>query len=254
MIRDLQQAMDRALRLHLAGALSEAESVYRSLHDENPSAFVPLHMLGVLRAQQGYSEEGAKLVALALRIDPTVAIAWYNYANILAILTRRDEALLSYDKALALDDRIDIRHQRARLLLEMGQMSQALADLDQVLASDPENLETKKDRAVILSSLGRDSEARDCYEKLLESRPNDVELLNNLGNLLRDQRQFSAALELYDRALALGRDVAEIWSNHAATLSELQRYTEALQSAAHQRDFPNPCSAWLLACPCPFAQ
>ena len=228
---DWQRTLDQGLELHQAGAFAEAEQVYRSVLDQDPEAFTPLHMLGVLRAQQGHPEQGADLIRQALRLSPDVATAWFNRANILAGIGRYHEALNSYDRAIELSGEATVRHHRARLLLENGRAADALADLEQILAVQPENVAVLKDCAAALSSLGRSQEARRYYESVLASAPDDVETLNNLANILRAAGQFLDALALYDRALRLNPDIAEIWTNRAAALSELERYGDALESA-----------------------
>jgi hypothetical protein len=86
---DFQRALDRGLRLHQSGALTEAEHVYRGLLDKGPpDTFTPLHMLGVVRAQLGHAQEGADLIGQALRLAPATATAWFNHANILAEIGR----------------------------------------------------------------------------------------------------------------------------------------------------------------------
>jgi tetratricopeptide (TPR) repeat protein len=185
----------------------------------------------VLRAQQGYPEEGADLIAQALRLSPRVAAAWFNRASILAGIGRPYEALESYDKAVELSADPGIRHHRARLLLEKGRTADALTDLEQVLAVQPGNVAALKDCAAALSSLDRLQDACRSYESVLTKDPDDAEALNNLANILRTGGQFKDALRLYDHAVKVAPGVAEIWSNRAAALSELRRYGEALGSA-----------------------
>ena len=242
---ETRPALERALRLHQAGDLAAAEQLYRSLLTQNPRDFASLHLLGVLRAQQGHPEEAAELTGRALRVDPSVAMVWCNQANILADLGRREEALASYDKAVSLSGDVGIQHQRARMLLEMERPAQALAALVEVLAVQPANFEAAKDHAAALCALGRNHEARKCYEALLAEQPDDLELLNNFANLLRAGREFEIALELYDRALGIRADLAEVWSNRAADLSELGRHADALDSADHALALkPDMAEAW----------
>jgi tetratricopeptide (TPR) repeat protein len=215
---DLQQTLGQGLKFHQAGALAEAEQIYRGLIGEDPRAFAPLHMLGVLRAQQGYPEEGAGLIAQALRLSPRVAAAWFNRASILAGIGRPDEALESYDKAVELSADPGIRHHRARLLLEKGRAADALTDLEQVLAVEPGNVAALKDCAAALSSLDRLKDARRYYETVLTGNPDDAEASNNLANILRTGGQFKDALRLYNHAVKVAPDVAEVWSNRAAAL------------------------------------
>lgn len=226
-----QHLCDQAIRLHRDGDLTGAERLYQKLLVDDPKAFSPQHLLGIVRAQQGFGEEGAVLIEAALRIDPTVAHAWLNHGNIVSGLGRHKEALASLDRALALrPDDVEILCSRARTLLELGQPQAALADYDRLVVLRPHDVAIWNARGSIFWSLGENADARACHENALRIQPNDVEALNNLANVLRAQRCFQEALTHYDRALTILPGQPEVLNNRGATLSELGRFDEALTS------------------------
>src|SRR6202158_1924124 len=90
------------------GQWLEAETLYQRVLKARPRHFDALHLLGVLRQQQGRSVEALGLIASALEVSPDQANAWSNRGVTLKTLERWDEALKSYDRALALEpDHVD---------------------------------------------------------------------------------------------------------------------------------------------------
>jgi tetratricopeptide (TPR) repeat protein len=61
-----------------------------------------LHLLGVVYSQRGNHAEAVRQIDAALKINPKTASALNNRGNALQELKRPDEALASYNWALAL--------------------------------------------------------------------------------------------------------------------------------------------------------
>ena len=99
----IPDAVRRAVELHEAGRLNDAERIYRAVLEAVPQHFQALQMLGVLCVQTGHPGEGAALLHRAVEADPASGVAHANLANVLKQLGRFDEALLHCDRALALD-------------------------------------------------------------------------------------------------------------------------------------------------------
>ena len=98
----LQARYREALALHQAGRLDAAEAGYRAILKRLPASFHALHMLGALHGQRDDWAEAEQLIARAVEVDPSVAAAHVNLGNARRLLGRRDEALASYERALAL--------------------------------------------------------------------------------------------------------------------------------------------------------
>src|SRR6202451_3394482 len=107
---------------------------------------------------------------------PDHAVAYYNRANMLHALDRFDEALASYDRALAL------RPAYAEVLINRGVTLHALARFVDALAS--------YDAAVVLW-------------------PGSDAAFANRGMALHALKRFDEALASFDRALALRPDNAQ---------------------------------------------
>jgi tetratricopeptide (TPR) repeat protein len=83
----------QAIGLHQRGQLSEAEKFYRDILKLRPDAFEARHYLGVLRSQQGRTEEALALIDAVVAKHSDYAESHYNRGNILAVAQRYAEAL-----------------------------------------------------------------------------------------------------------------------------------------------------------------
>src|SRR5258705_5411760 len=95
------EAVKYAATFHQRGMLAEAETFYAAILNARPDHFNALHLLGVLRRQQGNSAEALRLIGAALNLNPCSLDALCNFGLVLFALKLHDEALEAYDKALA---------------------------------------------------------------------------------------------------------------------------------------------------------
>ena len=144
----------------------------------------------------------------------------------------------------------------ADALRELKRFDEALASYDRALALRPDYAEARSNRGSALDDLKRYDEALASYDRALALRPDFAEALSNRGNTLHDlpsastrrwratiarwrcgrilprrsaiaatrcmsSRRFDEALASYDRALALRPDLAEAHSNRGNALKEL---------------------------------
>jgi protein O-GlcNAc transferase len=98
----LQAKLKEAVAFHQQGKLADAERIYREILQRQPNHFDALHLLGVIAAQTRRTELTVELIGKAIGINAKVADAHSNRGVTLRDLTRFEEALASYDRALAL--------------------------------------------------------------------------------------------------------------------------------------------------------
>ncbi len=227
----MSEAADRALALHRAGRLAEAESGYRAALAANPDDVDALRLLGVVRTQQGHHGEALALVTEALRRDPGSAKAHATRGSILQALRRPEEALASYDQAVAIDPALAEPHYNRGLVLQaLGRHTEALASYDRALAIKPDLTEALIHRGNALQALDRHAEALASYERALAIKPDLVEALNNRATALQALGRDAEALASYDRVLALKPRSAGALFNRGTALDALNRDAEALAS------------------------
>jgi tetratricopeptide (TPR) repeat protein len=97
-----QALLQDAMRLRRAGKLNEAAEIYGQVLRNEPRHFEALHALGILSYQRGRLEEAEKLIRDAMACNPNAPDAAYNHACLLQKLNRQEEAIASFDRALAL--------------------------------------------------------------------------------------------------------------------------------------------------------
>lgn len=226
-----QTLTDQAVSLHRSGNLFEAERLYRQILAVEPRNFTARHLLGVVRAQQGQSEEALAEITAALAIRPGDPDALLNHASMLKTLNRSDEALAGFGRALAMRPGWpQALNNRGTVLQALGRFEEALADYDAALAVSPDYVEALSNRGSVLQDLKRPAEALICYDQALRLAPQYAAAFNNRGSALLDLRRFAEALACFDRVLALRPDDAQALNNRGNAMQGLLRYDEAIAS------------------------
>jgi len=159
-----------AAALHRAGRLAEAEPLYLAILHEVPAHFDALHLIGVVRQQQGRDAEAIAFIDRALALRP--------------------------DNAAALSN-------RALSLRALGRAHEALACCDRALAVKPDFADAHNNRGLALAALKRPAEALKSYEAALSHAPAHIDALNNCGIALFEVNRLDEALVCFDRVLAL---------------------------------------------------
>lgn len=194
---------------HRGGQLIEAEQLYRQILAADPKSFAAQHMLGVLAAQAGRTDEALEMIASALTINPGDARALVNYGNVLTLKGRFDEAVASYDLALAIKPDADVFKSRGQALQGAGRLREALAAYRQALALNPSDVQALYKLGVVLSELGQPDLAMASYERVLALQPDHVEALNNRGyHWWLNKQVYARAIADLERAHRLAPDLA----------------------------------------------
>jgi tetratricopeptide (TPR) repeat protein len=252
----------RAIALHRAGRVAEAERMYAQILRDDPmdvailsSSAAALRELGrpaealarasasvVLRPTlEGLCHQGAALCDLG-RFDEALAsfdralglqpqsVEAHNYrGTTLQQLRRPQEALASFEAALTLRPQsAELHSNRGNLLRRLQRLPEALASYEQAIALKPDFAAAHNNRGLVLQSLHRDSEAAASYQRALELQPQSAEAYNNLGTAQCQLGEPAAALASCRRALELQPRLPGAHGNLANALRDLQRPEEAL--------------------------
>jgi len=223
------QNIEQGMMLHGQGRLGEAELVYRSVLARDPHQFDALHLLGLVRFQQGHPAEAHELISKAVKIRPQSPQALSVLTAVFLALDRPAEALAVCERILAIDPRnLDSLYNRAVLLSRLGRFDEALAAYDDVLSRDGGFVDALCDRGNVLARLSRLEEAITAYDKVLARVPGHVGALNNRGSALASLGRHADALACFDRLLAISPDHVDGLANRGAALKQLGREQEAL--------------------------
>jgi tetratricopeptide (TPR) repeat protein len=170
----------------------------------------------------------------ALALNPDFVEAHNNRGVVLAESNSSEAALASYDRALALSPGLAaVLNNRGNLLLDLGRTEQALADYDQVLALHPGYADAWNGRGTALQRLDRIAEAEQALRRAIEFKPDYAEAYGNLGAVHIDLGKLAEAEALIRHALELKPGNVSALGNLARVLADLGRSGEAEAAARH---------------------
>ena len=169
---NLRETMGRAVALHKAGRLKEAETLYRAVISRHPLEASVLNLLGLLCTQDGRLAEAIELMARALRIAPSDPNALFNFGRALQDAGRMSEALAAYDRALGVRrDWPEVLNNHGNVLQRLHRLGDALASYDLALKSRPDYAAALSNRGSVLRQLKRVEDAAETYGRLVARAP-----------------------------------------------------------------------------------
>jgi tetratricopeptide (TPR) repeat protein len=197
------------LALHRAGRLEDAAALYERRLARNPDDPESLHLLGLLRHQQGATTVALPLIERACKLAPEIALYRSNLAVVLRDAGRRDEAVAAAAAAVALQ---------------------------------PDNANHLFALATMQEAGDRPQEAEASYRAALERRPDHADAAYNLARLLHKREAVEESIPFYRRALAARPDFVSALMNLAPALGRLGEIEEAtaLLDRARQLAPDNP--------------
>jgi len=240
-----QYQLDRAISLHQKGALAEAERLYLAIL-ANQGNFRAQYLLAVLRHQQKRWAEALEAVEVALEMKPNAAEALLLYGMLLAVTSRFEEAVATFDRLLCRDARHgEAWGHRGAALAGLKRFDDALQSFDRALLLEPGSARILHNRAGVLQNLKRFEEALANYDEALVSVSNYPIAWAGRGRALQNLKRFEEALASYEKALALAPDHSKTWSERAVTLLSLNRFEEASESCNRALKLsPDLAEAW----------
>ena len=165
-----------------------------------------------------------------LKSRPGHAAALFNRGNTLVDLHRVDEALDSYDRAIALEpDYAEAMCGRGNALAQLDRMSDALQCFDRAITIKPDFAEAHCGRGSALT--GFDATKRHC--RATTARSDQTGLCGsacNRSTALLNLERYGEAVESCDRALRLKPDFAAALHHRGLALAKLKRLGEAVES------------------------
>ena len=215
-----------------------------------------------------------------LRDRPEEISTWFDRAELLVLLGRKEEALTSYQRVLDAD-RGNRRawFERANLLFGLERLPEAIDALKETLRIDPSksgdivlkaeqlrrdghpneavilfqtilDVNPAETRAVLglgdaLLGLGDSETAEALFTQALGKNPQNAMIVFRKGELLEQKGRWGAAVQYYNRAIALKWNFVSPWLAKAKILLDHGRAREALECFDKVMSFdPQDVEAW----------
>ena len=176
-------------------------------------------------------EEAIASFDKAIAIKPDYYEAWHNRGVALSELQRYEEAIASYDKAIVIKpDYHETWDGRGFALGQSKKYMEAIASWNKVIAIKPDHHEAWANRGATLERLQKYTEAIASYDKAIAIKPDYHLAWHGRGFALGELQRYEEAIASYDKAIAIKADKDEAWYNRGVALGELQRYEEAIAS------------------------
>jgi tetratricopeptide (TPR) repeat protein len=155
------------------------------------------------------------------------------------------DAVAAYDRVLAATpDDIAAWGNRGVALRGLGRLDEALASYDAAIARRPDHPDAYTNRGNVLVDLGRFDEARASLETACALKPRDATAQNNLGNALLSLGRAEEALARLDAAIALKPDYPTARFNRSFALFALDRFAEGWRDYDQRQRTPPPLWQW----------
>jgi len=182
-----------------------SEAIAPSLHD-------PRLMTAALALYDNRLSDAEPLLRAHLKDDPFDVYAIRMLAELAGRIGRYRDAETLLRRALELQPGFGAaRANLATCLYRQNKPAEAIAELDQMLAEDPENIGHSNLKAAALGKIGGFEEAIELYGEVLEAAPNQPRVWMSYGHVLKTVGRQAEGIAAYRRALDLVPTLGEVW-------------------------------------------
>jgi tetratricopeptide (TPR) repeat protein len=224
----MEDLLSAAVVKHQAGELLTAAQLYQQIlarEETNPDA---LHLLGVLRHQQGDHGRAVELIARAVALQPNVAAFHANLAEAYRAQGHLERAAGSCRMALRLWPDYPEAHCNLGVVLQgLGRHAEAAVEFRRALELRPDFAAAHNNLGITLRELREGDEALAHFRRAVELEPNFAQARTNLGQMLLDRGQAEESLPHCQEAVRLQPDLAPLHHNLGNALRALDKLVEA---------------------------
>ncbi len=239
----------QAVKLHQAGDIDQAETLYQTILRQRPKHADAIHYLGLIAYQRQQYSLAIATFKRAVALNDRVGAYQTNLGNAYKKNGQQAEAIEAYGRAVQLDPNLAAGHfNLGSLLIDVKQEQAALQCLQKAVELASGNPIFWQGYGNGLYQAEDIDKAHDCFEKALSLNPNSVETHLSLAKTLQRFAQVQKALVHIRKAETLATD-SEICLSSVPfvlnyvetdaqlifdeTLSRMQRYESSITPIKH---------------------
>ncbi len=193
----------KARILSKMGEIEKAIEILKEILEENVEDDEAWLLLGEVVEDES-PEDAEAAYARCLKFNPRNLACWISRGNALLTLGRYNEALVCYDRALAIrNDLPMIWNNRGIALKHMGKYDEALRSYNMALDIDPKFKDAHLNKAILYFDLRRYEEAQNSLREVLSLEENDIPALLLLAKIHLKRNMEGEAREILNRILTI---------------------------------------------------
>lgn len=226
-----ERLMDKANELSEQEKFRAAEWYYRFMLRQIPDDPFIFNNYALLLADLGRFVEAEEFFKKAIQSEENNGMgACFNYANMLFMLERINEAEWYYDKCLANDpEDLPVLNNYVSLLIRKAEFHKAEMILKRILGINPADSIALQNYANLLMRDGRYNEALHCANIWMTSYPDFAPAYFQYATILVEANRLNEAVDMLRKVLELDPQHAEALALLAVSLSELGEIEESEQ-------------------------
>lgn len=220
--------LQRAISLHRAGDVQQAEHLYRRILAADPDHADANHLLGLIAHQCGNHEAARRLILAAIHKNPFQPLYYANLAKVLAAMGRAGDAAECYEHVLRLQPHnAEACFKLGNLRLQQGNLAAAIAAYRQAIGIDPHHAQAHNNLGAAWMKQDRPEEAEAAFRSATKANPDYTEAHANLGVALKKTGKLEEAERALRQALTVNPADAESLNHLGSVLTSLGRLKEA---------------------------
>ncbi|WP_019502985.1 tetratricopeptide repeat-containing sulfotransferase family protein [Pseudanabaena sp. PCC 6802] len=221
-MNSIPEVYGRAVSLHQAGNLVEAEKLYRQILEQEPQNSDALNMLGVVCHQMNKYNEAISSINRAISINNQKPAYYFNLGKVQSAVALSEDAIRSFKLAIAINPNyFDAYVCLGNTYRSINDLEQAEANYKQALAAKPDGWEALGELARVYLTQKKWQELEACCKEALKLNPNHAESYRTLGNALIARGKTSEAVNAYQQALRINPKFAEAYWDMSLAMNML---------------------------------
>jgi len=230
--------VSQGLRDMYSSRFKDAEDeLEKALAFQPQSAFIHFKLAELYAAQNNY-EQAAKSASQAISLEPTWSEP-YSFLIQMELYSQKPKQAEELARKLV---EMNPQDPDAVVLLSRAYLAQGLAGpavltLAEFIDKFPAQLEVRKERARLLLRLGRLEDAEMAYQELLQAAPGDAESWVEYGQLLVGRGRLSQSLDAYHQYLAINPSDTGVRLEVVKLLNQLGKKEEARKEIETAKSF-----------------